>query len=493
MSNPEHRNPPREDLLVAEQNVETHSADLKKELGLWNLVLTQILFVMGLTWVGTAAKLGPSHVVFWLLAIVLFYIPSAIVVVHLSRRMPLEGGLYQWTKLGFSDRMGFLVAWNLWLYAMVLMSEVGLHVTTNIAYALGPGATWMVESKWFTGLASAAVIGAIAVLSTVGLAAGKWLHGTGGVTMVVILSAMIALPAVHWALGGRPQSAPFAFTLPALTLLNLNILGKLGFGALGGFEYVAILAGECRDPGRLIARSVIIAAPVIAVLFILGTGSVLVFVPLDNIDLISPVGQVLSIGTRPFGIGARIAGFVILAVLGIRIAQTSVNFSATARLPMVAGWDHLLPAWFTKLHRRYKTPAQSIFFVGAMTLALSLAGISGVGSQEAMQLFSNAAGVFYALTYLVLFALPVIGRKETGPGPSLGVKIAAVSGFLMTLLYVVLSIFPIIEVPDRLFFMIKIGGLVVAGNLVGVAIFELAERRRRRHAAAAATQAAPFS
>ncbi len=66
-----------------ENNVQTHSAELKKELGLWDLVFTQILFVMGLTWVGAGAKLGPSHATFWLLAVVLFYIPSAIVVVHL--------------------------------------------------------------------------------------------------------------------------------------------------------------------------------------------------------------------------------------------------------------------------------------------------------------------------------------------------------------------------------------------------------------------------
>ena len=128
-----------------ERSVAAHTAGLKKELGLGNLVLTQILFVMGLSWVGAAAKLGPSHVVFWLMAVLLFYIPSAIVVVHLSRRMPLEGGLYQWAKLGFNERTAFLVAWNLWLYAMVLMSETGLQATTNIAYAWGAGAEWIVE------------------------------------------------------------------------------------------------------------------------------------------------------------------------------------------------------------------------------------------------------------------------------------------------------------------------------------------------------------
>ena len=39
--------------------VEARSASLKRELGLTDLVFTQILFIVGLPWVGVAAKQGP--------------------------------------------------------------------------------------------------------------------------------------------------------------------------------------------------------------------------------------------------------------------------------------------------------------------------------------------------------------------------------------------------------------------------------------------------
>src|SRR5512141_569548 len=112
------------ELAEEEARVEAHSAELKKELGVRDLVLTQILFIVGLAWIGVAGKLGPSHVVFWLLALALFYLPSAAVVMYLSRLIPLEGGLYQWAKLGFSDTVGFMLAWNLWLYVIVHTSEI---------------------------------------------------------------------------------------------------------------------------------------------------------------------------------------------------------------------------------------------------------------------------------------------------------------------------------------------------------------------------------
>src|SRR5213078_4096929 len=103
-------------LQQEEAKVEAQSAALKKELGVRDLVLTQILFIVGLAWIGVAGKLGSSHVVFWVVAIALFYLPSAAVVMYLNKLMPLEGGLYQWAKLGFNETVGFMLAWNLWLY-----------------------------------------------------------------------------------------------------------------------------------------------------------------------------------------------------------------------------------------------------------------------------------------------------------------------------------------------------------------------------------------
>jgi amino acid transporter len=153
-------------------------------------------------------------------------------------------------------------------------------------------------------------------------------------------------------------------------------------------------------------------------------------------------------------------------LLCIRVAQASVMFAGNTRVPMVAGWDGLLPAWFTRLHPRYQTPVNSILFVGAVTLAFSIMGLIGVGKQEAFQLLWNASAIFYALTYLVMFAIPI----ATASTP-LWLKAAAVSGFIMTLLFVVLSILPIIQVGSPLVFALKISAVIVLANAVGAAIF----------------------
>jgi hypothetical protein len=77
-----------------------------------------------------------------------------------------------------------------------------------------------------------------------------------------------------------------------------------------------------------------------------------------------------------------------------------------------------------------------------------------------------------------MFAIPIFGLRGVAPRPPLWLKTVSASGFLVTLLYVVLSIFPIIDVASWLTFAVKISGVVIALNLVGLGLYWNAARRR---------------
>ena len=98
--------------------------------------------------------------------------------------------------------------------------------------------------------------------------------------------------------------------------------------------------------------------------------------------------------------------------------------------------------------------------------------------------FWNASAIFYALTYVVMFAIPLAGRRgvrlQADRAPRV-VQVCAVSALLMTLLFLALSIVPIVQVESRLLFALKISSLVVALNAVGAAIFLLKRSRDGAH------------
>jgi amino acid transporter len=464
----------------AEHDVEQQSAALKKPLALRDLVLTQILFVVGSSWVGAAAKLGQAHLFFWLLAILLFYIPQAAVVIYLSNRMPLEGGIYQWAKLGFNEFAGFIVAWNLWLLSITVIALGGMFVTTNISYAIGPNAAWMAQNKWCVSLISAALVGGLGWACVRGLSLGKWVHNVGAFAMLAVYTTLILLPLLALARGELKSYQPLQLALPTMSIFYcFNIFTKLAVGALSGFEYVAILAGETRSPARDIGRSVLIASPVIALAFILGTSSVLAFIGDRPIDLIGPVPQTLHLGLQFFPIASAIASIAIILMTVRTISSTSVHVTGSSRLPMVAGWDHLLPNWFSLLHPRYKTPVNSIIFVGAVTLVIAISSQIGAGIQEAFQLVDNAANVFYGIVYFTMFAIPIFGASAVRSDVPIWLRIAAICGAAVSLSAIFFTVHPIIDVPSPLTFAVKIIAVTAIANAIGIAIFLIGEKRRR--------------
>jgi glutamate:GABA antiporter len=464
----------------AERDVEQQSVALKKPLGLRDLVFTQILFVVGSSWVGTAAKLGQAHLFFWLLAIVLFYVPQAAVVIYLSRVMPLEGGIYQWAKLAFNEFAGFMVAWNLWLLSIMVITLGGMFVTTNISYAIGDTAAWMPHSKWCVSLVSCAMVLGLGAIAVRGLSLGKWVHNIGGVAMLAVYAALIALPFIALMRGDLKAYHPLVLAAPTMSMFYcVNIFTKLSVGALSGFEYVAILAGETRSPARDIGRSVMIASPVIALAFILGTSSVLAFIGDKPIDLIGPVPQTLRLGLRFFPIASAIASIAIILMTIRTIASTSVHVTGSSRLPMVAGWDRLLPSWFSRLHPKFKTPINSVIFVSALTVTIAIVSQIGTGIQEAFQLVDNASNVFYGIVYGMLFAIPLVGAPLIRSGAGIWLRIAAFCGFLVSLSAIFFTIYPIIDVPSPLIFAAKIILVTAIANAIGVTIFVFGQKRRR--------------
>lgn len=457
--------------------VEAKSASFTKVLGLPDLVLIQIMYVVGSGWVGTAAKLGSDHVVFWLLAIALYYLPQAAVVIYLNRLLPVEGGLYQWAREGLGAFVGFLTAWNVWAYTVTVMAQFAVAIPTNLKYILvyivGSGGAAIIESDWYTRVVSVAVLAGVTAVSLLGLRVGKWLQNFGAGAHVLMFAVLIIVPFIALQRGVLAEYHPLHATAPAVTLLSLNIFGKMALGALSGFEYVAILAGECKSPGHTIGRSVAIAVPVIAVMFILGTSSTLALVPNDQIDLVSPIPQTLTIGFAGLGFASLIVPVLIGMLLLRQLGAMTLIFAGNTRLPMVAGWDGLLPGWFTRLHPRYHTPVNSVLFVGAITIAFCLAGQIGVGLQEAFQLIENVAGILYGFTYLALFAVPLFGARRLKQPPPLWLKLACSSGFLVTALYCGLSIFPIIEVASPWAFTLKVTIALAVVEAIGVSLYVL--------------------
>jgi amino acid transporter len=451
---------------------------LRRELGVGSLVLTQILYIVGASWIGVAATVGQAHVVLWVAAVVLFFLPLAMLVAQLARLMPLEGGLYRWSEAAFGPRLGYFVGWNLWCSTVALLAIIGVSLASALGYALDGYGGFSVENPWHVRLASFAAIAIGATVVSLGLRIGKWVHNFGGAVHVLSFLALIIVPFVAMAHGRQVQYRPLDIAMPAATLFTLNIFTKLAMGAFSGFEYVAILAGECRDPARTIVRSVWIATPIIIAMFVLGTCSVVAIVPHDQLDLIAPLPQTLRLGLGDGSMGHAVAGAIVVMIILRQVANMCFTFAGSVRLPMVAAWQGQAPGWLGAISRRFGSPLHSAILVAALAALLIVATQFGARSQEAFQLLDSAGTVLYAITYIAMFAIPLVGRRELRSRIPLPVRFAAVSGLAVTVLSVALSLVPIVHVASDVAFAARVVAVVVVFNMIGLGIFQLGRRYR---------------
>ncbi len=456
---------------------------LKRQIGLPDLVLAQVLCVVGSSWVGVAAVLGRAQALTWVAAMLLFYFPMAAVVVWLNRIMPLEGGLYVWAHHAFGDLGGFLTAWNLWFYGVSIAVTILYATPTELAYLIGPRAAWLPENQ----VASLGIVAVIVALITgaaiYGLELGKWIHDVGGAAMIALFAVLILLPA--WALLQHHlghtidmQGVELTLTLPRRNVRSLALFGQMLVGALSGLEYIAIFAGESRQPKRNITRSIWIASPIICAMFIFGTGSVVTFArPGARIDLIAPIPQTLRIALGNSGIGNVVVIMAIILLELRLLGAASYIFSGVTRLPMTVGWDNLLPQWFTRLHPQRKTPVNSILFTFALMLGLLVMASAGVHAQEAYQVLSNASLTHYELMYMAMFAIPLVGVARLRRTLPFWLKWVSVAGFCASLFSLLISIYPFVEVVNPFEYGTKIAGTVLISNVVAVMFYALRKRQ----------------
>lgn len=455
---------------------------LHRPLGLRDLVLAQILCVVGSSWVGVAAGLGRAQSLIWVAAMLVFYLPMAASVICLNRQMPLEGGLYVWSREAFGDLGGFVTAWNLWVYGIAVTATILYAVPTELSYLIGPAAAWLPENHLASMSIVTLLLGGITLAALRGLELGKWIHNTGGIAILIVFAALILLPFRAGHPAAEPWT-PFSIALPALDLRTLALFGQMLFGALCGLEYIAILAGESRDPARSIGHSVIISSPIICAMFILGTASIVALVPRSRIDFIAPIPQAMRLTLGLTGVGNAAAMAAILLLQLRLLGATSYLFTGVTRLPMAAGWNHLVPAWFARLDARRSMPRNSILCTAGLVFALIILASTGVHAQEAYQLLSNASLTHYEVAYLAMFAVPLFGATGLRRSLPRWLKWTSAAGLASTLFSLLISAYPFVHVVSARTYTVKILSTIFLSNASAVAFYWV---RTRRAAAASA-------
>jgi len=358
----------------------------------------------------------------WLLG-GLFSFLGALCYAELATAYPASGGDYVYLSRAFGRAAGFLFAWSqLWV---VRPGSIGAmaYVFARYANQLWP---WLGQqaSQWWPGhpqRGESAVLMFYAVLSIVvlsginilGVRQGKW---TQNLLTTIKVLGLAAIMAVGFAVGApqMPHAVATPAETPSLTLSGFNLAMILVLFAYGGWNEMAYVAAEVRNPRKNIVRALILGTGAVTLIYVLVTAAFVHALGLEG----SRNSQGVAAEVLGFAIGPWAARVISLLICISALGAINGQIFTGARIYYAMGTDHRLYAWLGRWNQRRGTPVWSLAIQAIITLALVLAfgwlqmtGRSSLSGFSGMVVFTAPAFWFF----LVLVGVSVAELRSREP------------------------------------------------------------------------------
>jgi amino acid transporter len=460
-----------------------NSPQLARRLGLRDLVLFNLVAILGISWVASAAKAGPGSITLWLLAALLFFVPQGLAVIQLAADLPDEGGIYSWTRKELGELHGFVCGWCYWINNVLYYPTLLLGAAVAATFVIGQGQTGLADN-WayvlpFTVIGLVVAVG----LNVVGVGTGKWLQNIGGLSVFLPGILLVALGIYRLVSGTPANTISLADLKPDLgNLPMLNLWATIAF-AFAGLELSSTMASEIKDARLNLPRSIYLTAPIVAVVYIIGTCSMLWLVPRDQINVVAGPLQAIANGAGRNGWWT--VSIIALLLTVARIGAVGAWLVGSSRVAFVVGLDRYFPQAFSRIHPRWGTPHVAILVQGAIAVVFLLLSVLGKGTtvETAFLILIDMSLLIYFIPYLYLFICFMVHCWKRGgvtlvvPGGKAGALLAGISGSAITLFAMVVALFPPAGTAQVWLHELKLGG--GAAFLVGAGLVIYWRARRK--------------
>jgi glutamate:GABA antiporter len=451
---------------------------LARTLTLRDLVLFNIVAVLSIRWLATSAAAGPSSLVLWVLAGVLFFVPQGLAVADLAARHPEEGGIYRWTRHAFGEGHGFVCGWCYWVNNVLYYPSLLLFIAAIAPWAFGAGDSGLGERWDYLLPVTLGGMWLAVVLNMVGVRTGQRLQNLGGMAAFVPGVLIIGLGLYAFLSHGPATPITGENLVPGADLTRLNLWASIAF-AYAGLELSATLAGEVRDPVRTLPRGVLMTAPIIGFVYVVGTASLLWMVPSDQINVVTAIMQGIAAGVDDLPALRWLVPLAAAAITLHVLGSVGAWLSGSARVGFAVGLDRYAPPAFARVHPRWGTPYVAILVQATLStifLLISVLG-KGTGAGAAYLVLLDTMLLVYFVPYVYLFLCYLKsgqGREHPTAGGN-GLRWAVgTSGLLVTLFAMFVACVP---PPDSQHHLAKVLGGAVGFLLLGGLLYWWASQR----------------
>ncbi|MCX5615870.1 amino acid permease [Bombella sp. TMW 2.2559] len=460
------RNPRRKSM--SQITAENDSVTLKRSLTATQLLLMGVGTTVGagvyvMTGTAAAEYAGPAVLLSFLVAAAACLF-TAFCYGELSSTFPVSGSSYSYAYISMGERAAWNVSWLMLLEYGISCTAVAAGLSGYMNSLLGifdihlP--VWLTQTSLqpvpgSEGTALTAgwrldLIGFVSVLLVTALLARGVEESARFNSLVVALKIGVLFLFLIIGIGYITPANWFPFIPPAQEHFHFGVAGifraaSIIFFAYGGFEAVSTASSEARNPTRDIPIGIIGSLIICTLIYVAVAAVLLGIVPYGKLNVADPLAVATQAMGKPW--------LALLVNGGATIGLSSVLLGlmyGQSRILLTTGRDGLIPAIFSRIHARYRTPAHGTFIMGGiialMTATLPIDIISdlvslGTALAFAMVCFTVIWQRNHAADIKRPFNVPLGGIRIQG----LWVGITPVLGIIFCLIMILPLLFNMIH------------------------------------------------
>lgn len=337
-------------------------------LGVFALAMIEVNAVLTVRNFPSMAELGWHSIGWYVLGLILFFLPLSLIGAELATGWPKGGGVYAWVREAFGEKSGFIAIWSDWTENLVWFPTVLAFISSTLTFALFPS---VANNRWLMLVIMLGVFWGLTLANYFGDRLSSLISSVGAVIGVIIPVGLLVVLLFVFVFEGKQSAIPFS--LPAM-LPTFNA-GTLPFVAtivllFAGMEMAGFHALETKNPARDYPKAILLSGVIIFVLTVLGTIAVAVTVSTKHLSLAAGVIQAISAMVNAVGVPWLTIPIAIMIVIGT-VAQLSTYLVGPAKaIGVAAAQGNLPPVW--REHNHFGSPVAVLLIQGGISSVFTL-------------------------------------------------------------------------------------------------------------------------
>lgn len=449
-----------------------------RSLGLFLLVMLIVGSIDSVRNLPATALFGSSLVFFFIFSAIIFLIPTGLVSAELSSAWTEQGGIYDWVRMAFGEKVALMAIWLQWINTMVWFPTILSFIAATVAFLIDPS---LDEHKGYLITVILVVFWTLTLLNFRGVRTSAKFAGICGLIGMIFPMAVIIVLGLAWMSSGKPLQVTFTLQsmMPHFDQTNSWISLTAIMTAFLGMELATVHVRNVVNAQKTFPRALIISVVLILFTMVFGSLAIAVILPHDQISLVDGVMRAFQAYLGGYHMPWLVPTLTLLLLIGS--LGSMVNWIISPAKGLLRAAQHgYFPHFLAKENAR-GVPVRMLLLQAVIVSLICLAFLLMPSVNGSYWLLTSLSTQLYMIMYVFMFfaalrlryKYPLQPRPFKIPGGKLGMWLITLLGLFGCVVTLIVGFFPpdSIDVGGKLHYEIVFSAGIVAMILPVVLLY----------------------